>query len=128
MIDTSQKARDYFKISGLTYKGVGEEELNILREMIGIELTKFLKEGDNHAQRIKMKVSRLFSHDVDTDKGLVNGFIFVDGANFKRREAISFNRDGFIGFVGWAGTANAIPFYKAFKKWCDLMVENKSSD
>lgn len=46
-----------------------------------------------------------------------SAFLRVDGQHFKRREAISFNADGFIGFCGWADSVNSVPFSRAFSAW-----------
>lgn len=35
----------------------------------------------------------------------------------RRREAISFNGDGFIGIAGWADDNNVQPFLRAFMRW-----------
>lgn len=53
--------------------------------------------------------------------GIQSAFIRVNGTYFKDREAISFNDDGYIGFCGWAGTKNALPFYRAFARWMNEM-------
>lgn len=55
--------------------------------------------------------------DDDDILGLREAYIFANSDYFKRREGISFNKDGFIGFCGWADAANTKPFYVAFIKW-----------
>lgn len=50
--------------------------------------------------------------------------ITVDGSYFEDREGITFNRDGFIGFAGWACDENAEPFILAFIDWVNWMIEN----
>jgi hypothetical protein len=38
---------------------------------------------------------------------------------FDGREAVSFNRDGFIGFAGWASSENVAPILSAVCEWID---------
>ena len=57
------------------------------------------------------------------ENGLVSAFLRVDGLGFNDYEGISFNRDGFVGFCGWASSRNAKPFYSAFHEWCGWMKE-----
>ena len=49
--------------------------------------------------------------------------ITVDGEYFKNREGITFNRDGFIGFAGWACDDNVQPFIRAFIEWIQWMKD-----
>lgn len=49
--------------------------------------------------------------------------LHVSAYYFSRREAITFNRDGFIGFCRWASTDNAQPIYVAFIEWCNEISE-----
>lgn len=43
--------------------------------------------------------------------------------HFDDREAITFGKDGFIGFCGWADNINSKPFLEAFKDWVEAMNE-----
>lgn len=47
---------------------------------------------------------------------------------FTRRECISFNRDGWIGFAGWADDGNTNPLRRAFLAWCDYLAEGGEAD
>lgn len=38
---------------------------------------------------------------------------------FKEREAVSFNRDGFIGFAGWASSNNVKPILEGVVEWAN---------
>ena len=48
-------------------------------------------------------------------------YLFVNSFYWNQREAISFNKDGFIGFAGWADDLNVKPICEAFLEWCDYM-------
>lgn len=43
--------------------------------------------------------------------------------NIERRECISFNADGWIGFAGWADQGNTNPILRAFIEWCDVLAK-----
>lgn len=49
--------------------------------------------------------------------GIIEAYIRVDGDYFRDREAVSFNRDGHIGFCGWASSENAEPIVIGFIRW-----------
>lgn len=112
--DTDNKiARDYFKNSGLTYNDIGSKEL--------YALIPFLKEELAKRKAFPMRLSRKVVMKI-TDTGRIKeAYLYVNGSYFRRREAISFNQDGFIGFCGWACTNNTIPFTNAFKRWVDYL-------
>ena len=50
-------------------------------------------------------------------------YIYMNAHYFTRRECISFNRDGWIGFAGWADDGNTNPLRRAFLAWCDYLAE-----
>lgn len=42
---------------------------------------------------------------------------------WENREAVSFNRDGFVGFAGWADEGNVQPILRGFQKWVEDLSE-----
>ncbi len=44
-------------------------------------------------------------------------FIEIKTDQWKRREAVSFNSDGFVGIAGWASDKNAKPIVDALIEW-----------
>ena len=117
--ETTTEAREYFKEKGLTYKDLSYNDMERLRELLDLEINSFPNE-------LKMKLSKKLKRDeYDFNNGLVNAYYFVDGYYFKRREAISFNGDGFIGFAGWSDSYNVKPMLNAFKKWIDEKVKDE---
>jgi hypothetical protein len=44
--------------------------------------------------------------------------------NWDKRECVSFNTDGFIGFAGWADNNNIIPILNAVGLWVDLIKQD----
>lgn len=98
-------SRDYFKKLELSYKD-SNEHLNRLKELL-VDHFKCHKE-------FPMRLSKI----VHFESEYSTIYLYVNGSYFKRRECISFNRDGFIGFAGWADSNNVQPILKAFNQWC----------
>lgn len=121
---TREEARSYFEANGLGYTNIKEEDVMILIDKLKNSLALYLKEGGFHAEQMGMKVSRIRKKDiVCLKKGLKCAFIEIDGLYFKRREAVSFNSNGFIGFGGSLSDKNIQPVLKAFYEWCDYLKE-----
>ena len=123
-IITNDEAREKFKSMGLSYEILDESRIRLLYKMVKTELKIFKKEDD-----AKMNMTRSDKLDmrVTNDGEFIYAFMYVNGGYFKRREAISFNKDGFIGFAGWASSKNTQPFVRAFMKWCDILGEIKNA-
>ncbi len=49
-----------------------------------------------------------------------NKYMTCKSDYFEDREAISFNRDGFIGMAGWADSKNITPIREAVVEWLNL--------
>ena len=41
---------------------------------------------------------------------------------FEKREAVTFNRDGFVGFAGWADETHVQPILAGFSKWVSELI------
>jgi len=120
----TQQARDYFENSGLTYRDVGSIECFSLVECVREELKLFnveFEKKEGHWIKLLEKKTRGKTPQMSfySDGSIKEFYIHCKGSWFDRREAISFNKDGFIGFAGWASSENVKPFIKAFVKWCD---------
>lgn len=65
-----------------------------------------------------------------TNGTLISCFLYVSSHYFERRECISFNADGWIGFAGWAdqGNTNPNPILRAFIEWCDALAATKEKE
>lgn len=124
-----EKARQYFKESGLAYTDIKEKDFYMLLAILADELEKYSKEvkDPNMHGIASMRISdrnglkRYLPIFNKKDNGeLETAYIFVDSHYFNGREAISFNRD-FVGFAGWADDTNVRPFTKAFVRFTDYM-------
>lgn len=120
----NEEARDYFKQKNLSYLQIDQGKLDILQELLAEELAVYRNSGDEHAQQMRMKLRKPLKKHTKILKrtGLIYAAFKVDGSYFENREAISFNRDGFIGFGGEFSSVNVQPMLKAFFKWCDKIA------
>lgn len=92
-----------------------------LQEILSNELEIYRTSGSKHAEEMGLKLRKPLKKKIKILKrnGLQFAYLRVDGSYFHDREAISFNRDGFIGFGGEFSSVNTQPMLKAFCKWCD---------
>lgn len=118
---TTNEAREYFKSKGLTYDSISEGDILILSMMLEKELKKSNKAGETSVSTITL--SKKVDMKKKTNGHIMYCFLYVNSHYFERREAISFNRDGFIGFAGWADQGNTNPLLRAFLKWCNYLAE-----
>ena len=112
-------ARQYFQDKGLTYKVLSEYNIDLLKLLIQEEIMKARKEDMGC---ILVRVNEKTRGK--KQGGLVEWLeLTVKGTYFDSREAVTFNRDGFIGFAGWAPNTNVKPFIDAFVRWCDEVAK-----
>ena len=123
---TNDEARAYFKECGLTYKDITEGDILLLVLLINRELKKSNKVGETSVNT--MSLSKKIDIKKNTNGTIKTCFLYMNSHYFTRREAISFNQDGFIGFAGWADGGNLNPLKRAFLAWCDqLKAESEVS-
>ena len=119
---TNNEARDYFKKCGLTYNDITEGDVLSLVFMINRELKKSNKVGETS---VKMSLSKKINMTKNMNGTIKNCYLYLSSYYFIKREAISFNTDGFIGFAGWADEGNLNPLKRAFLAWCDKLKAEK---
>lgn len=113
-----EKLREKFKSEGFSYEELNEEHIQMLRIFLTQEFKVF-----NSDMELKLSTPRKKDIKVLKRTGLQYAAIEVDGYYFSRREAITFNSGGFIGFAGWACDYNKTPFVNAFEKWIGWLKE-----
>lgn len=118
--ESSILAREYFKELGLDYSKITEESLWKLREFMQDAMYPLL--ADKTYSMIKdlamdKKIKSKFKKGL-----LIEAELYTNGSYFTRREAITFNEDGFVGLCGWASGCNRIPFINGFIKWCNYLA------
>lgn len=121
---TTEEARQYFKDRQLDYLKIDRTALEKLMDMVDDELLNYLAEGSEHAVEMGLKLSKPLKKDSSFKYGGIEyAYIKVDGSYFKKREAISFNKDKFIGFCGELSSVNSEPIIRGFCNWCDWLFE-----
>lgn len=112
---TRNDARAAFAATGLTYADLRRDDLRALRNAIDKELkASGLIEGYRSDRPIRM---------VNWPNGWAA--IRCSAYYFEKREAVTFGRDGFIGFAGWADDKNIAPILAGFVKWLDALVDRR---
>lgn len=99
---TRDKVRKGLRSAGITCENVTNEELKRLRRIISKHLRRSkIYNGSARLARAKKDLK----------------FIEMKTDRWDRREAVSFNRDGFIGIAGWADNRNVNPLLDALIEW-----------
>ncbi|HAM42113.1 MAG TPA: hypothetical protein DCP69_12500 [Candidatus Omnitrophica bacterium] len=102
------EARELFN-STLSYSDVTVESAKRLRDIID---SKMVESGlMNGTYRCQKTISRV------GDPGKFFTGIKCKSFYFTGREAVSFNRDGFVGFAGWSDETNVQPILAGFAEW-----------
>lgn len=117
---TRDQARAFFAESGLSYSVLTVKNIRRLRTLI------------NTHMKTSCCLDRFFQckqrgRVIASPEG-VYAEIKCKSTHFENREAISFNRDGFIGFAGWADEANVQPILEGFEDWVRELVGSQTSD
>lgn len=113
----TNEARQFFADSGLTYQDINVVAIARLEYELADALLKQL--GTTVGVSVDDKKVIVWQGD-----GILEAYLTVSGTWFQTREGISFNKDGFIGFAGWADDNNLEPFVIAFKKWVKWLAKN----
>lgn len=120
---SNDEARQYFKDKGLTYDDITEGDILTLVMLLNKHIKAAVK--DNETSVDSMCLSKKVVIVKKKNGTLSHGFLYLNSHYFTNRECISFNRDGFIGFAGWADQGNVNPILRAFLEWCDNLASQK---
>lgn len=120
---TNDHARSYFREKGLSYDNINDGDILVLVMMCQQELKKSCKAGETSTST--MRLSEKIDMKRKTNGAIVSCFLYMNSHYFTRREAISFNENGFIGFAGWADQGDVNPLLRAFLHWCDYLAEDE---
>lgn len=96
------QVREGLANAGIKCDSVTDEELKRLRRII----SKHLRRSGIYRGTARIARAR---NDLK--------FIEMKTDRWERREAVSFNRDGFIGIAGWADSTNVKPILNALVEW-----------
>ena len=119
--DLSDDAREIFREKGLSYNDITSGDILVLVMMLNRRLKQHNKEITSE---IALRLSEKIVIRQNRNGTLRECYLFANGSYFTRREAISFNEDGFIGFCGWADYCNTKPFTDTFIAWLDTLKED----
>lgn len=122
---TNDEARQYFRDKGLSYADITEGDILSLLMLLNREIKKSNKVGETSVNTMHM--SSKIAMKKRTNGTIIKCFLYINSHYFTRREAISFNEGGFIGFAGWADQGNTNPLLRAFLRWCDDLAEAKEA-
>lgn len=120
---TNNEVRAYFAGKGLTYADVTEGDILTLVMLLNKHIKK--ANADCETSMGSMYLSRRIDLKRKTNGALISCFLYVNSHYFERRECISFNADGWIGFAGWADQGNTNPILRAFIEWRDALAATK---
>lgn len=96
-------ARELIEEAGITCHNVTKEQLTLLWHHLNKRMTK----SGNYKGTYAMNDG-------------VSKFMTCHTEQWSNREAVSFNRDGFVGFAGWADSSNTRPILDAVGDWLGL--------
>lgn len=123
---TRAEARAYFKAKGLTYGDISCTDLELLTSLLNMRfaearLARIAAGKPVHWQRVVG-----IRGEYRASGSMIWTSITAKGASFSITNAISFNRDGYIGFCGEASEEHLQPVLAAFAEWCDQLAEIKA--
>lgn len=122
---TNDEARAYFTEKGLTYNDITDGQILALVLLLNEEIRRSNKAGETSAST--MSLSSVVKPKHRSNGSITECYLFMNSHYFTRRECISFNKDGFIGFAGWADDGNTNPIKRAFMRWCDALAAEKEA-
>lgn len=118
VISRRELARNYYRQCRITYDDITMDDIYKLIQL----LNKRIAEANSCMIMInEPKLNGANRNVIFKKNKLVFAELRVKGKYFDDREAITFNKDGFIGLCGWADIDNLTPFLMGFKDWCDYM-------
>lgn len=121
---TKDEARQYFVDKGLTYDDVKEGDILILAMLLNRHFNIANKEHETCVDTMRLSEKKAIKKK--SNGSIISCFLYLNSHYFTRRECISFNPDGFIGFAGWADQGNTNPILRAFLEWCDIVAAEKA--
>ena len=123
---SNEACRRHFADCGLTYNDITDGDILTLVMLLNREIKKSNKRGETSTNTLRLSEKKIIKHN--PNGSISECYLFMNSDYFTRRECISFNRDGFIGFAGWADDGNTNPLRRAFLEWCDELKKQRKGD
>lgn len=114
---TREQARNYFTHAGLNYGQITLTKIKKLQELLDFHLNA------SGVFRASMSCDKKIDFKFTDDGGMAHASIKCSADYFKGRQAVDFEKNGFIGFAGWSDSQALKPILEAFVEWCDLMKQ-----
>lgn len=121
---TNDEARQYFADKGLTYNDITEGDILTLVMLLNKHIKAANKDNETSVDSMYLSSKKVIKKR--TNGKVLACYLYLNSHYFTRRECISFNEDGFIGFAGWADQGNTNPILRAFLEWCDILADGSS--
>lgn len=116
-------ARNVFK-KYLTYVDIEQHHLHLLQAMLEEELYK-ARNQLGYDCNVNMWLSPKIIFSLKEGSGISEAYLYVSAHYFNKREAISFNKDGFIGLGGELSDSNIQPILYGFTNWVFKVYDEK---
>ncbi|SSM54506.1 Uncharacterised protein [Acinetobacter baumannii] len=114
---TREQARNYFTHVGLKYEQITLKKIRKLQELLDFHLKA------SGVFRASLSCDKDIDFEFTDDGGMAHAAIKCSADYFKGRQAVDFEKNGFIGFAGWSDSQALKPILEAFVEWCDLMKQ-----
>lgn len=111
---TREEARAYWAASVLTYDVLTKASVERLRDLIDVRMRDGYLRGTFRAGRVRVPAQGGDAADIRC-----TAWYFKGGC---ARQAITFEKSGFIGFAGWSDDTNIQPILAGFVAWVDEMA------
>lgn len=118
---SNDEARKYFADKGLTYDDITEGDILTLVMLLNKHIKAANKDHETSVETMRLSEKKVIKRK--SNGSIIQCYLYLNSHYFTRRECISFNPDGFIGFAGWADQGNTNPILRAFLEWCDILAE-----
>jgi hypothetical protein len=120
---SNQDCRDKFARLGLTYDDITEGEILALVMLLNREIRKSNRIGETSVNTTRLSRKMAIKHKPTGQ--ITECYLYMNSHYYTQRECISFSKNGFIGFAGWADDGNLNPIRRAFLEWCDKLAALK---
>ena len=120
---SNDDCRKRFSEFGLTYDDITEGDILTLVMLLNREIKKSNKSGETSVNTTYLSSKKVIKKKQNGT--ITEAYLYMNSHYYTQRECISFNKDGFIGFAGWADTGNSNPIRRAFLEWCDILKNQK---
>ena len=121
-ICSNDYCRAKFKELGLSYDDITDGDILTLVMLLNREIKRSIKSGES-LKTMYLSDKKVIKHK--SNGAITECYLFMNSHIFTQRECISFNKDGWIGFAGWADSGNSNPIRRAFLEWCDILKAQK---